>query len=128
MKQQYTGCIWKNNQSIHRLCLKKTISGQNAQAFARLITYFLCSFFAKTTKIPKTGSKIFISMCSVYCSVKKVNKLLCNILVTWPPKTTKNQVTKMGWKAHKDTLIFTKFLGLNTIVLKPLKLLYTPAK
>jgi hypothetical protein len=30
------------------------------------------------------------------CSVKKVNKLLHNILVTWSPKTTKNQVTKMG--------------------------------
>jgi hypothetical protein len=27
---------------------------------------------------------------------KKVNELLRNILVNWLPKTTKNQVTKMG--------------------------------
>ena len=39
------------------------------------------------------------------CSVKKVNKLLCNILVTSSPKTTKNQVTKMGWKAHLSKII-----------------------
>jgi hypothetical protein len=30
------------------------------------------------------------------CSVKKVNKLLTNILVTLLPKTTKNKVTKSG--------------------------------
>ena len=34
------------------------------------------------------------------CSVKKVNKLLRNILVTSLPKTTKNDVTKMGWEAQ----------------------------
>jgi hypothetical protein len=53
------------------------------------------------TYLPKIGCEIFISMCSVLpCSVKKVNKLLCNILVTSLPKTTKSQVTKMGWNAH----------------------------
>ena len=31
----------------------------------------------------------------------KINKLLRNIFVTSLPKTTKNQVTKMGWKQHK---------------------------
>ena len=66
---------------------------------------FVSSFFVKTTKIPKIGCEIFISMCSVFACLallsKKVNKLLCNILVTWSPKTTKNQVTKMGWKDHK---------------------------
>ena len=65
---------------------------------------FVSSFFVKTTKIPKIGCKIFISMCSVFACLallsKKVNKLLCNILVTSSPKTTKNQVTKMGWKAQ----------------------------
>ena len=30
----------------------------------------------------------------------KINKLLSNILVTSLPKTTKNEVTKMGWNAH----------------------------
>jgi hypothetical protein len=30
----------------------------------------------------------------------KINKLLCNIFKTSLLKTTKNQVTKMGWKQH----------------------------
>ena len=57
------------------------------------------------SKLPKLGCKIFISMCSGLACLallsQKVNKLLCNILVTLSPKTTKNQVTKMVWKAHK---------------------------
>ena len=61
---------------------------------------FVTSFFVKATKIPKIGCEIFISMCSVFACLallsKKVNKLLRNILVPWSPKTTKNQVTKMG--------------------------------
>ena len=61
---------------------------------------FVGSFFAKTTKIPKIGCEIFMSMCSVFACLalvsKKVNKLLCNIWVTWSPNPTKKQVLKMG--------------------------------
>ena len=66
--------------------------------------YFRKFVFLKTTKIPKIGCEIFISMCAIFACLalfsKKVNKLICNILVTWSLKTTKNQVTKMGWKAQ----------------------------
>ena len=44
-------------------------------------------------------SLLWISVFPVLpCSVKKVNKLLCNIFVTSLPKTTKNQVTKWDEK------------------------------
>ena len=42
------------------------------------------------------------------CSVKKVNKLLRNTLLTPSPKTTKNQVTKLGWKAQLSVLLIVK--------------------
>ena len=65
--------------------------GSNDQLMPGLLHIFVSSFFVKTTKIPKIGYKIFISMCSIFaclvCSEKKVNTLLCNILVTWSPKT-----------------------------------------
>ena len=67
---------------------------------------FVSLFFVK---LPEIGCEIFISIYSVYaCFVllsKKVNKLVCNILVTWSPKATKKQVMKMGWKAQMSWCI-----------------------
>ena len=51
--------------------------------------------------------------------LSKKNILLRNILVTLQPKTTKNQVTKMGWKAHcmwKITAIFGQHSTIPAIV------------
>ena len=51
------------------------------------------------------GCVFFCTMFSVFKAKwarqnKKINKLLRNIFVTSPQKTTKNQVTKMGQKQH----------------------------
>ena len=84
--------------------------------FARLITYFdnfvygflslwlrdfLYDVFRLQGKMGKTKWKI--------------NKLLRNILVTSLPKTTKNEVTKMGWNAHSNE---NYFYFLVTIITK----------
>ena len=39
----------------------------------------------------------------------KINKLLRNIFVTLSPKTTKNEVTKMGWNAHRILYFWYNF-------------------
>ena len=71
-------------------------NGHFSTTYARLITYFgnfvfgffvtLVAWFSVQGKTGKTKWKI--------------NKLLRNIFITSLPKTTKNQVTKMGWKQH----------------------------
>ena len=62
---------------------------------AQPITYFCRFIFCKNYQNTKNRLQIFISMCLVFACLalisKKVNKLLCNNLVTWSPKTTKLQ-------------------------------------
>ena len=58
----------------------------------------MCDFLYDVFRLQgKTGKMIW-----------KINKLLHNIFVTSSLKTTKNQVTKMGWKQHIYPLHFIK--------------------
>ena len=63
---------------------------------------FVTTFFVKVTKIPKISWEIFNSMCSVFACLallsKKVNKLLCNILVTRCQKQPKTKLRKWDEK------------------------------
>ena len=51
----------------------------------------------------------------------KMNKLLRNIFVTLSPKTTKNQVTKMGWKQHLSRQSARRLHWYSLIILQPSK-------
>ena len=62
-------------------------------------------------KIPKIGS---VFDCLALLS-KKVNKLLCDILVTWSPKTSKNQVIKWDEKLNSQASMVSK-LALRSLV------------
>ena len=66
--------------------------------FARLITYF--GNFGLGNLVTLV---VWISVqCFPFARQKwKINILLSNIFVTSLPKTTQNEVTKMGWKAQK---------------------------
>ena len=47
------------------------------------------------------NKKWFYVRCFLFPRQKwKINNTLHNIFLTSPPKTTKNEVTEMGWKAH----------------------------
>ena len=75
----------------------------NYRINARLITNFgnfVFVFFPLQGKMGKTKWKI--------------NKLLCNILATSSTKTTKYEVTKMGWNAHMSSI----FVCPNNLVLQ----------
>ena len=66
--------------------------------FARLITYFR-NFVFRQSYQNKVARFLFpcVSLLPVLrCSVRKLNKLLHNILVTLLPKTTETEVSKMG--------------------------------
>ena len=86
---------------------------------------FITLFFVKATKIPKIGCEFFISMCSVFACLallsKKVNTLLRN---TSLPKTTKNQVTKMGWEAHYFPFSTQNNLTVNAVLWVPVLILF----
>ena len=86
-------------------------SGLEWFLFLRLITYFgnfvfgflslrLCDFLYNVFHLQGKMGK----------TKWNINKLLHNILVTSSPKTTKNKVTNMGWKAQ----ICYEFFGSNT--------------
>ena len=69
------------------------------------ITYFCNFIFRQSYRYIKNRLRdfhfhVFHIFPVLPCSVKIVNKLLCNIMVTSLPKTTKNQVTKIEWKAY----------------------------
>ena len=74
---------------------------QRTVAIAQLITYFGNFVFGFLS----LGLRDFLY--DVFClqgkmgkTKWKINKLLHNTLVTSSPKTTKNEVTKMGWNAQ----------------------------
>ena len=68
---------------------------------ARLITYFgnfvFCFLSLRLRDFPYN---VFHLQGKMGKTKWKINKLLCNILVTSSPKTTKNEVTKMWWNAQ----------------------------
>ena len=65
---------------------------------ARLITYFRKLVFRQSYQNTKNRLRDFHFHVFRFClsCLAQQNKLFCNILVTWSPKTTKGQVTKMG--------------------------------
>ena len=72
------------------------------QINARLITYFGNFVFGfSSLRLRDFLYDVFRLQGKMGKTKWKINKLLRNILVTSSPKTTNNEVTKMGWNAHK---------------------------
>ena len=70
------------------------------QTYAWLITYFGNLFFGfSSLRFPDFLHNVFHLQGKMGKTKLKIKKLLCNILINSLPKTTKNEVTKMGWNA-----------------------------
>ena len=79
---------------------------------ARLITYFGNFVFGfSSLRLRDFPYDVFCLQGKTGKTKWKINKLLCNILVTSSPKTTKNKVTKMWWNAHISLHFENQFLS-----------------
>ena len=73
--------------------------------YARLITYFGNFVFGfSSCRLRDFLYNIFRLQGKMGMTKWKINRLLCNTLVTSSPKTTRNEITKMGWNAHYSDL------------------------
>ena len=99
-----------NDQSFWRMHVKDIFSKYFNHCPAHQKFWWLCFFFVIFLHDFLYFKFLFCLSC--LASVKKVNKLLHNILATSLPKTSKNHVTKMRWKAHMN-IFFINQLSLR---------------